>query len=485
MTLFNQYALYLFFIILAFISRFYLLDLKPIHSDESVNGWFVMRIWETGFFKYDPSNYHGPLYFYLIHLAEAFLGKSLFSIRFIAALSSALTVVLLLNKSKYLWAAFFILFSPTMIFYGRSGIHESLFVLLQVMATISFIDFFKNQKVQSFYNLVSAIILMLAVKETVAIYVLSLLIPVTIFQFKNLKNIFISLKAQTQKENLFFPAISLLIFILAFSGGYKNPLGLIDFFKAFLPWLKTGTDQSGGHNKEFLYWLSLLVKGDYIVLILMSITTVVGLFYKNTVYRMVLIASWIQFLIYSLIPYKTPWCIIAMIPGFYIIFDDAFDYLKIFLNRWQMIFKGLMVLLAFSQIQDVYKLNFKVPFWESHPFVYVNSTSDLKKWTDSIIQTVEKYPEYKLETIQIANQESWPFPWLFQNVIKMDYFKFKDKIFQNALVYIIDPQDQELLNRQEFSKSYQSTQFQMRQSGPQVQLWIRQDFYHLMKEYLK
>src|SRR5258705_4133922 len=44
--------------------RFYKLDLKPLHHDEAVNGFFLMRLLKTGSYQYDPANFHGPALYY-------------------------------------------------------------------------------------------------------------------------------------------------------------------------------------------------------------------------------------------------------------------------------------------------------------------------------------------------------------------------------------------------------------------------------------
>jgi predicted membrane-bound mannosyltransferase len=42
--------------------RFFLLGIKPPHFDEGINGWFVDQVVHNGFYRYDPTNYHGPLH---------------------------------------------------------------------------------------------------------------------------------------------------------------------------------------------------------------------------------------------------------------------------------------------------------------------------------------------------------------------------------------------------------------------------------------
>jgi hypothetical protein len=55
---------------LAVFLRFFLLGIKPPHFDEGINGWFVDQMMRNGFYRYDPTNYHGPLHFYVLALRE-------------------------------------------------------------------------------------------------------------------------------------------------------------------------------------------------------------------------------------------------------------------------------------------------------------------------------------------------------------------------------------------------------------------------------
>ena len=44
--------------------------MKPPHFDEGINGWFVDQMMKNGFYRYDPTNYHGPLHFYVLFLSQ-------------------------------------------------------------------------------------------------------------------------------------------------------------------------------------------------------------------------------------------------------------------------------------------------------------------------------------------------------------------------------------------------------------------------------
>src|SRR4030095_5522885 len=61
--------------------RFFLLGIKPPHFDEGINGWFVDQVMKNGFYRYDPTNYHGPLHFYVLLLFESLFGRNLWALR--------------------------------------------------------------------------------------------------------------------------------------------------------------------------------------------------------------------------------------------------------------------------------------------------------------------------------------------------------------------------------------------------------------------
>ena len=66
---------------LAAFLRFFLLGIKPPHFDEGINGWFVDQVMHNGFYRYDPTNYHGPLHFYVLLLSESLFGRNIWALR--------------------------------------------------------------------------------------------------------------------------------------------------------------------------------------------------------------------------------------------------------------------------------------------------------------------------------------------------------------------------------------------------------------------
>ena len=52
-------------LIIAACLRLTYLESKPLHNDEGVNGNFMTQLVRTGYYHYDPENYHGPSLYYL------------------------------------------------------------------------------------------------------------------------------------------------------------------------------------------------------------------------------------------------------------------------------------------------------------------------------------------------------------------------------------------------------------------------------------
>ncbi|MGB7068805.1 MAG: phospholipid carrier-dependent glycosyltransferase [Pyrinomonadaceae bacterium] len=129
--------------------RFYWLDIKPLHHDEGVNGYFLTTLFRDGVYKYDPANYHGPTLYYISLAFTKLFGLTTLPVRWSVAIFGVLTVILALFLKRWigrtgsLFAALFLALSPGMVFISRYFIHEIIFVFLSlafVMSILYFID---------------------------------------------------------------------------------------------------------------------------------------------------------------------------------------------------------------------------------------------------------------------------------------------------------------------------------------------------------
>ena len=137
---------------LAAFLRFYWLELKPLHHDEGVNGFFLITLFRDGIYKYDPSNYHGPTLYYVALAFTKTFGLNTISIRSSVAIFGLLTVILAFFLKNYigkigsLAAALFLALSPGMVFISRYFIHEMLFVFFSFGIVIGVLYFVEKRK---------------------------------------------------------------------------------------------------------------------------------------------------------------------------------------------------------------------------------------------------------------------------------------------------------------------------------------------------
>src|SRR5438046_319859 len=109
---------------LAFALRVMWLDLKPAHFDEGVNGWFVDAMTRQGYFAYDPTNFHGPLHFYVLFVSQTLFGRSIWALRMPLVLVSTGCVAMMFAFRPWFGAracqlaALAMAVSPGFIFYG-------------------------------------------------------------------------------------------------------------------------------------------------------------------------------------------------------------------------------------------------------------------------------------------------------------------------------------------------------------------------------
>lgn len=147
--------------------RFYHLSLKPFHHDEGVNGFFLINLFRSGVYKYDPQNYHGPtLYFFT--LASSYLfGLTDFAVRFIPVLFGVLCVVGVLYLRRYLGtvgalsAALLVALSPGMVYISRYFIHEMLFVFFTLAVPLAIVKFMERDRVGNVAVITMSVLLMI------------------------------------------------------------------------------------------------------------------------------------------------------------------------------------------------------------------------------------------------------------------------------------------------------------------------------------
>jgi len=139
----NWWAILLIGIVLiGGVTRYYDLGTRALHHDESIHARWSFDLYQTGSsFKYDPT-YHGPLLYYAVDMAFMLFGPSDYATRIAPAFFGMILLLLPLLLRKHLGRAgvlatmFFILISPSIMYYSRALRHD-IFALTGTMLMVA------------------------------------------------------------------------------------------------------------------------------------------------------------------------------------------------------------------------------------------------------------------------------------------------------------------------------------------------------------
>lgn len=429
-------------IALALLLRLLWLGMKPPHFDEGVNGWFVDQMAKQGFYHYDPSNYHGPFHFYVLFLAQTLLGRSVEALRLPLVLINVATVWLVLQFRRFLpWracvlAALAFAVSPGMLFYTRYAIHEAWMVFGLVLAFWGAAEMWARGTTRGLWAAAMGVTLLVVTKETYVIHLIAFgLAVVTLFILEKWhpsapgfpdRPVAQQWDGKTLGDVL---SVGLCLVLFFYSGGFLDPSSLLGLMKTFADWFQTGVN-SDAHAKPPYYWLLLIVRYEWPVLIglLWSVRALwPGM---NRLARLLAIYGCGTLVAYSLVPYKTPWCIISLLWPFFFIWGMAIHSLK----RGAGLIAGVVLSASLAaavhlnylhpvepgeQIGRITKgfQGFKLP-----TYVYVQTTDDLFKLTRPLAQLTALDPAARHMAAHILLSSYHPLPWVLGEFTPVGYY---------------------------------------------------------------
>lgn len=414
--------------------RLVMLDLKAPHFDEGVNGWFADRMRETGTFRYTPDNFHGPWHFYTVFLFQELLGRNLWALRLPAVAASVLAVPVLFLFGRWFgrpavrWAALAFAVSPAMVFYGRYSIHEPWFVLFLMLFTWGVIALWRDRDRAGLWAAATGFTGMVLNKETYIIHAVSLgLAGLVMAGWNRLSPLRpdeprAAARGWTGRDLAAAAAVSAFLLVLFYSGNFFHPAGLLGPFEAMGAWVQTGT-AGHGHEKsghELLphvnyYWLALLARYEWPALagLLWSVRFA---WPSPAVPRLLAIFAAGVLCAYSIVPYKTPWCLISITWPWFLFFGAAAAGAP---QRWRHAVAAL--LLAVSAVQTV-RLNFFRFENDAEPYVYVQTYRAMESFTGPLRDLAVRDPRTLHRRGGVYLESYYPLPWVLGDFTNIGYY---------------------------------------------------------------
>ncbi len=433
-----------------------------MHTDEAVGAAKFGQLLDDGLYEYDPFEYHGPTLNYLTLIPSwAFLKESyqtldiqtLRSVPLFFGMLLVLIPILFFFRANYRLAlviSFLIAISPSMVFYSRYYIHELILVFFTFLGIFSYFRWKESNHLGWSILLGISLGMMVATKETWVLSVFSFVLAAILVEGKSFYQLLVP------KHVLIIFGSSLVVIILFFSSFFTHFQGLVDMFSTYLTYFdRAGTQDL--HRHPWYYYIELLGynKGsNYLwtelpMLLLAGIGGVLLFRGENkesdlSMLRVIGLFSLILMVIYSIIPYKTPWNLLNFYVGF--IFLAGYGVVKIISLIQSGVFKvsfGFLLMVISGHLVGQSFNEFKHPANPSNPYVYGHTDGSFHQVIQAIDSVAIDHSSY-IEVI-FPGHVYWPFPWYLR---KYNQVAFRDKVDFNSPggeIIIIAPTAEEAL----------------------------------------
>ncbi len=180
--------------------------------------------------------------------------------------------------------------------------------------------------------------------------------------------------------------------------------------------------------------------------------------------------------VYSIIPYKTPWCIISIDWPFLFLGAAALVFLWDNLPRFISVVVGLGL---FGQLAyKSYALNFVHYDDPKQMYAYVQTFRDYRKFVDPILQKLRSDPAAKQHLRGLIFLESYfPIPWLIDEIRDVGYYSEGvdkwPKDLDADFIAVLDTDSQDVEDR--LTKKYFVETFRLRDGMDPCKAYFKYD----------
>lgn len=478
-------------LLLAAVLRVLLLDIKPAHFDEGVNGWFADQMTKLGHFRYDPGNYHGPLHFYAVFLSQTLFGRNLWALRLPAIISSLLAVWAILRYREFFGkgtaciAALAMAVSPAYVFYGRYSIHESWMVFFLASLMWGILGLWQKGEKRFLYTVVWATTGMILIKETYVVHVACfLLAALTLWLWQKVipsRPAWPIARQQWTGPDWGMPlGLAVLAVVFFYSGNFQDFNLLKGLYQTFEAWFSTGVEAAGHEKTSFsllgveqlnYYWLALMAWFEFPALL--GVLAAVG--YAGVAdarLRYVAIYGGGALAAFTIIPYKTPWCIISIIWPFYLTLGAVAVAL---FQRWKGPVLAAGVVLFGTSLGQTIWLNFFHYTDAKVPYVYVQTYPEINRLTEPLLKMARKDPGYYHLPGQIILDSYYPLPWMLGDFTRIGYYKTDELPTAYDGDFIVGQMNQAETIEKELKGAYYKKPFHLRDAQEECVVYFREE----------
>jgi uncharacterized protein (TIGR03663 family) len=438
----------------ALITRSQGLSLRPMHGDEANQAHKFGVLLEKGEYRYDPNEHHGPtLYYFTLPVAwlrgeKSFAETDEATYRIVPLVFSIVTIMLLLllvrgiGNAEATAAALLMAVSPAMYFYSRYYIQETLLACYTLALLVFAWRYTVSKKLGWAVLAGISLGLMHATKETfivaLAAMVAALAGCAALEYFKTKSQP--AWKSLVRPKHLAFAiAAACLVSLILFSSFFTYARGPLDSVLTYATYFHRAGSE-GEHNKPWHYYLHLLLYwkngpgpwwSEAFVVVMAAIgggTALLrpklfpdaGLARFLTLYTLFLTGA------YSIIQYKTPWCLLSFYTGMLILAGMGCVTLVRIIPTVPG--KGIVSLALLAGVyhlgEQAHRATFVYPADRTNPYVYAHTSRPFLKLVNRIEEIAGKSPQGHDMLIRVFKPDAdyWPLPFYLRKFKTVGYW---------------------------------------------------------------
>ena len=411
-------------------------EIRPLHHDEGVNGWFLFRLLDGYRYEYDPERFHGPFLYFFGAPFAILLGMSETVLRLPVMLASSAMVLLLLplrrrlGRSGVTVSAWLLAVSPSMVSYGRDLIHETYLVALTLALVAAVSLWLETGRDRDLILAALALGLLFTVKETAALTLAGLAAgALAAWWAAGRPPVLERLRAVPLRTRRLAGIALVVPYVLLFTSFLTNPWGLVDSVRAFLPWTEKGIEGSG-HEKPWLYFFRMLATFEPAALaggVLGSAAAFWRTLSPKNAFGVFCFVWWAgQLAAYSVIPYKTPWLVLNMVLPLTLSAGVLFGEIgrRRVPGAARAALAGIGLLLVAWTASKAVEVSFLRYDDERLSLVYVQTTREVRDLMKGIEDAAARSPGGRKDlAIRFYTNNRWPLPWYLREYRGTLYLK--------------------------------------------------------------
>ncbi len=424
------------------------LSIRPMHTDEAVHADKFRDLLEASQYEYEPHEYHGPTLNYSTLIPAWLAGRHKYTeitevtLRVVPVIFSvlliALTILLLdgLGPAAIV-AALLAAVSPAMFFYSRYYIQEMLLVCFTFGAIVSGHRYARTKAL--FWMVAAGVFvgLMHATKETCIIafggmgLAAGLLVLNHMVRQRSWRAGFAGVRCGHVVVGL---VAAVGISAIFYSSFFTRSQGIWDSYLTYTTYLARGGGHDTAHVHSWHYYLQMLAFARYeggpvwsegAIFLLAVVGLIVAVRGKPicgmdpTLLRFIAIYTVALTVVYSAIPYKTPWCLLGFLHGMILLAGAGAVALLSWMRkpaaRW--VVAGLLVVAVGHLAFQSYRGSFVYHADSRNPYVYAHTAEDIFAVADAIQEYAGVGGLGESVPIQVvcSGKDYWPLPWYLRS----------------------------------------------------------------------